>query len=415
MANLIFKCERDPTLYYKRGRLKVGDKVLETPIKSLDLSKITSETQMNSSFRGLNESLKIFHQNRKMGSNPQTRDRVVHWSLTDYRSSTKLTEDLSSYCQTLKNKAKENEISIFFTGFDGDKCRYPTDGELRYMLVDSQKSSDIVPIPTITNMPEKMNLDSFNKYIDFLERSYNEIKKFNNKPIMGIIPCMGPIFIPDLVKFYLDKKDIKSFFFDFNGKTPTKMYSYFVHFFKELEEYTVFDNTFVHAINVNMGRTSKKEGILDSKDILCFGYGIDGLGRQKVNPPRINIGGKPPDTSENRIRLFAKNDYGLYKLKDSEIEKVYPSDTGVPLKELQEVFPKKSDKRKYPNMKPVNVFNIEQLGLEACRLRGVISEGKSEKYIDKKTYASEIDKNQIKKMSSRIKGISKTKQTRLDA
>jgi hypothetical protein len=109
------------------------------------------------------------------------------------------------------------------------------------------------------------------------------------------------------------------------------------------------------------------------------------------------------DRKEQKLRLFNKDDYGYYKLKDIQVSKIYPKDSKIGLEMFSSKKIKKEDVQK--------TFNIEQLGMESIRLRKKIKENTMKKYISKKSQVNKKDITQLEKIKKDIVG---PEQKRLD-
>ena len=97
---------------------------------------------------------------------------------------------------------------------------------------------------------------------------------------------------------------------------------------------------------------------------------------------------------DNRLRLFNKEDYGYYRLGVSEIDEIYPIDSII----KQESFGNEnSDLRSLQKN-----FNLEQTGLEAIRLREIISNQEPKEYLSNKTQVKKEDYKKIIKMKKEI-------------
>jgi len=389
------KHKPDSNIFYKVGRIRVGGKKIDTPIKALELSKLRPKISIDEKFRGLNEIYKIFPQRTKLDKYGDTR---IH-SINDYRYDRNKMDNLTYHFESLKNKTNKDEVTICFLGFDGST--FPSDEELRFLGIESFIYSDIIPFPIITKLDDKIKASNFSEYKKFLNRVYDEYTTLNDKKLMGIIPKLAPAFIPELVNFYIDK-DINSFFFDFDGSSPSTKYRDICEFFRTLHEYGMALDCFVYSLNSNIGRASRMENIIDSKDILSFGYGFDALGKHGAPKPPKEVFMRL-DTSTKRLRLFNKEDYGYYRVLTTEIGNIYPKDSMIDLEDFLNIKPKKTkDGRWHIDTTIPNLFNIEQKGIETLRLRNIITNDESDNYIDSKKHIRDADKKKLKKMKSDV-------------
>jgi len=148
------------------------------------------------------------------------------------------------------------------------------------------------------------------------------------------------------------------------------------------------DECYIHGINANIGKLSQKKEVINTKDIMGFGYGLSSLGRYK-SPP---VGGEI-DMSSRRIRVFNKEDYGCYRVTEEDrLDNLYPTDSKIPKDRMKDSLLNKMD---YDIQR---LFTSEQQGLEAYRLRKIIDGQDAMQYLDSKKYVDANEKLNIKKM-----------------
>lgn len=315
------------------------------------------------------------------------------YSVDDYRHDVRIQDELARNLNRLRSMARKDEITVCFLGFDGNT--YPNNDELRFLANESFYHSDIVPLPIISKLKKRVNRSNFSEYKRFLQRAYEEYSTLNNKRLMGIIPNLSQAFVEDLVDFYVGK-DMNSFFFDFDGSSPSTKYASIINFHKRLNDYGLVGDCFVYSLNSSIGRGPKP--VIEAKDILSYGFGFDVLGRYE--PPPIPSGVKPPTP---RIRFFNKEDYGYYGILWSDIGSFYPKDSYIPLQTLKNVKPKPNkDGDPVIDYTVPSLLNLEQKGLETLRLRKVIDSGEIGHYIDSKKYINKKDKKNLMEMKNNV-------------
>lgn len=87
------------------------------------------------------------------------------------------------------------------------------------------------------------------------------------------------------------------------------------------------------------------------------------------------------------MRLFMKEDYGYHRLDRAQVDSIYPSDSSIGSGLF---FDPNTDVSRMQR-----IYNMEQLGLEAVRLRRVISENRAKDYLSGKAY---VEKKNIGKI-----------------
>lgn len=294
--------------------------------------------------------------------------------------------------------------TIFFTEYKGK--RYPKETERNFILHLEHTFSEIPCLPITPYIVNAINAgeQSFEEYLAFIKESIKWLKSYRKKPIMGIVVNFGFTKLERLMKLYLDQ-EINAFCIDFDGRTPTSQKSVLAQCYRILGEKV--ENSFFYAINVNEGRFIHNKTAINAKDILSFGFGLDAMGRRHRPPhfpskemqERLGSKWRPLDRRQNKVRLFIKTEYGYYKVQNASEIKNYPSDTKIPL----------STFTKNPNViDPLvrhyeKVFNMEQLAIEASKLRAIIEKEVPTDYLGTKKYTDPKDIQQIKKFKETVK------------
>lgn len=363
--------------YYKTQRVKIGNKSLITPIKAVDLNKAKTGLNFNSTMRGVNEVYKIYNSS-KIGTILSTADREP--------------EINNEIDRTYRKFTQEGELNICFTEFDD--LNYPTQKELDYLTDLSHVHSDLTPLPLTPKLSKSVTPENFDKYQNYIKNAIKTIEDLNNKPIMGVLPIPMPsTFLSLLLEFYL-KNGINAMCLDFQGSTIGSSKTKIRQLVKELKKQKVLDKSFLYSINLGSGKLSKDKNVVPAKDILSYGYGFDAIGgqhiRKKLSPEILAKLLSNKNIFGNSKRLFNKNDYGYYKtIGNDAITSAYSNDSGIPLASLLNLSKNKDADK---------IFNQEQQGLEAVKLRTVIrEENYLLKYLETK---KQVEPNDIKSLSN---------------
>ena len=378
------KISPDNDSLYVTKNLRINGKNLITPIKSLNLSKSNSKLLFNDKTKGINELYKRFSLSKESKKN-------AILNVLNYPDKLdKFNYELNSL---VRKTNIDKEINLLFIEYDDIK--YPDKKPLEFILDTAYEYSDITPLPIIPKIPQRIgsNETAFEKYKGFLEESIEIIETLNHKPIMGIIPPTL-IFISDIVDFYAEK-EIDSFVFDFDGKTPMSMRQTIRTFMRSLKKNDLLENSFIHSINANHGRFNKNVNVVGAKDILSFGLGFDSLG-EKHKPLRgpKEFFKKLKNREVNKLRLFNKEDYGYYKLNRNQIQEIYPNDSIIKMNSFEN---ENLDSRNLQKS-----FNLEQIGLESIRLRDIIENQKALDYLSNKIQVKKEDYKKVVKMKKEV-------------
>ena len=317
----------------------------------------------------------------------------------------KLVDDAKK--QEIFNNEIQNQIgklsgsNIFFMEYKGRK--YPREIERNFMLHTAHTFSDIPCLPITPFIANAIiaGKQPFDEYLSFIKGSIEWLKKYRKKPIMGIVVNFGYTKLEKLIKLYVDQ-GINAFCIDFDCHTPISHKSAISQCYRILDEDGKSEktkNSFFYAINVNQGRFIHNKPIVNAKDILSFGFGLDAMGkRHRAKFPsketREKLGAKweQLDRKINKARLFIKTEYGYYKVENAKDIKNYPLDTRIPLDTFTN-----SPSMDNPQVQHCEkIFNMEQLGLEAFTLRKIIEKEVPIKYLERKAHVDPNDIKQIK-------------------
>jgi hypothetical protein len=375
-------------LLLKSQKIIIEGKKFQTPIKTIDASKLRSDIQVAEEVKGLNETYKTFNEKR-LGE-----------YITGEKDESKINKELDRYKEKTNSK---KEATICFVSYEEKK--FPNERGIDFLMDIAHEFSDATPLPLLPLLFRDDKRDfpiKINEYRDFMKKCIESINKLNNKPILGVIPEITPsTYISDLIAFYYDN-DITSFVYDFNGKVPSGMKTKLRRMMIALKDVDLLEKSFLYSANANNGKMIKNAPIIRARDILTFGYGFNALGDQHIRrrfPPDIAKMLKERMRKEKpMIRLFNDRDYGYYKTSDvSILEKMYPTEkTLIPF----ENFKIYNTKTKCSQV----LFNNERLGEEAIKYREMIKEvpEKTTNYFETKEYVREKDIKDLVKFRSQI-------------
>jgi hypothetical protein len=375
-------------LFMKTQKINIEGKILQTPIKTIDASKLHPDIQIVDKVKGLNEICKFF--------NGQRLEEYV----TGAKDESLINIELARKIRNTNHK----EAIICFVGYED--LKFPDEKGINFLMNLAHEFSDATPLPLVPKLFKNDERDFYvklNDYKVFMKKCIDSINRFNNKPILGIIPEIIPsTYVADLVNFYYDN-DITSFVYDFKGKVSAGMRTKIREMMIALKELDLLGNSFLYSINVNNGKMIKDASIVRARDILTFGFGFDALGDQhirRVFPPDVaKMIRERMINSSPLIRLFNNKDYGYYKTSDlSMLENIYPKDeTSIPFDNFR-VF---NTKAKHSQ----TLFNSERIGLEAMKYQRLIIEetDKTSDYFKTKKYVREKDIKDLVKFRRELK------------
>jgi hypothetical protein len=382
-VNHIYSDKNDESLYETK-QISIEGHPISTPVIAVNNNLIRSDEQIAPITRGLNEIYCEVETQKtslqKLVSNPEATDAF------DNRIKSQI------------KKVKPNEMNVCVIECNIDN--YPPPVQWEFLLNTAHANSDIVPIPNIPNITGDIS-DSeykFAKYLDFLRESIRYLKVINEKPIMGIIPKLSYTNTKLLVEFYIEQ-GLNALYVDFAARNMITAKRDCLMVLKTLRDREKVESTFLYAYNVNSGRLTKTVDAVPAKDILSFGFGFDALGRKHKRPKVKAEVWNQINTLPAKVRLFNKTDYGYYRIIDSKrITDVYPLDSCFTREKFGHFL-----KMSITELRRCEgLFNTEQLGMEAYRLRQIIKNDKPIDYLSNKTFVKRETIKTIKNFKNSV-------------
>jgi len=368
----------DEKTLFRSRKIHLNGKKITSPIKSIDMSKISSTLDVKQSIRSVNE---IFRKLTPEKTTLLMKDADEQKAF-DYSINSEI------------NKTKDEEINVFIVEYESQK--YPTGKSLEYISDNVHSFSDLVTIPLIEDLSRNLKTEKdFKEYLSFLNAFLGEIRRLNKKPIMGIVPMVPWIYMEDLANFYL-KNGVNAFCFDFECKSPLSVGRSLRPFFKVLNDEDLLGNSLLYALNVSTGKMVRASGIAPAKDILSFSIGFDILGQKHkmLRGPKELY--EKMKKEEKKFRLFNKDDYGYYSLSlKGQLQKFYPKDSSIPIKTALQIAEKNISRVQ-------SVVNMEQQGLESLILQDKIKNDEVIKHLQAKKNITDVDKKIIFKIRDQI-------------
>ena len=384
IATQVKTLEADPNSLYKTQRIKfTSDKSILTPTKTIPLDRLNVPDPLNDKAKQLNEVFKRFSA-KQIKEADEDSDKY---------------KGIESFFNKQKSKVKPETTTFCFLDFN--EQRLPTNNEIEFLTDLAYCNSDITTLPTISKFSDSKNSPiSYEDYKKYLEKAIESVEQLNHKPIMGIIPKLARKNVPNLLEFY-QSKGINTFALDLGGSNPISSIMSIFKVLKTLNKIKILDSCYIHGHNLGI-RVNKVKEIIPAKDVLGFGVGLNSIGEKrtefKPNPAFLSLIKMNP---LNKFRLFNKKDYGYWKaISASDLEKVYPADSSVPISAFKIAFKNASQ---FSNVQ--KVFNFEQLAIESHHVKEVITEDadKTLDYIKKKRYIAQDDVKVLESGQEKIK------------
>ncbi len=246
----------DSDLLIRAKNLKFGSFHIKTPKFAFDIRKRDPAIPLANDVFGINE------------LNRNIRSTTVKKHLRE--------SNLSQFNYEFKNqriKLNSDEIMLCFLCYESEKF-IPERNEIGFLLDTSYEYSDIVPIIGLQNIPDKLSDIEFQHYLDYIQMNIDILNTLNSKPIMGIIPRIGYQYLKPIIDLYV-KNEVYAFSIDLRNASITSNHQLIRVILRSIIENEVFDQSYIHVLNPNKGRQIKQNPVINAKDILSLGFGID--------------------------------------------------------------------------------------------------------------------------------------------
>jgi hypothetical protein len=373
----VVSARRDETTLYGIKKIKVNNKNVSTPKKTVGLENLREDIEIHTDVLG--EIYKTF-----------SKDRITAL-IGDEERQVKFNYELNTHVK----KAQHFPIGLLLF-VPGLAYSNPSENELSFIIATQEHYSDFYVVPTIEHLSKLMKNATFSiqDYLTLIDRYLNLIEGYRGKAIMGMVPINIPFqYIEALMDTYL-KRGVEFYCIDVGGRVALSLAQQVIAVQRALSKNNI--DAFIHATNINIGRAKKGSRTITARDVLSFGLGFDSIGDNHVRPYVRDA----PKNPEINLRLFDKDAYAYHKIQEErEIEAIYPDDSTVKPEYLL-------DNSAYRRRKAQAMFNYEQLSMETERLRRVIDEGVVTDYVRNKRY---VDRDSFRVITTVKEGITKVR------
>lgn len=296
---------------FPRRRLRVGEKTVDTPIKTRPAHKLRINESMSEEARGVVELYQTLDGRKLRQERQGTRDVLV-----------------DRFEKGVK-KGQADEIYVCFVEFD--EARDLDRVEVQYLIDVLDNFSDILTIPLhpslassiegeegLGSTPYQQLKSSIELFIDVAKQ------RAPDTPIMGYIPVLGWEFVDDLMGVY-ERNNIQMYCLDFhrNGRrariTADRQVSMIQPMMRSIARQDSADDIMLYGINMHPGTEDEALGMRPAADMASFGMGLDILGGQHVSPDMPPEAFEDEDDEEATMRLFDEESYAYDDIAVEEI------------------------------------------------------------------------------------------------
>jgi len=349
--------------FMKLKKFKINGKTIVTPRKVI-----------SSNIEKTSESLVIKDQEIK-GINEIYSKRVDKSKLSSMKQYAEIErETLNSILKPVESSHNPTDINYFLLNYDSrteteKKAKnrtssIPNTDEIEYLLdILNHRYNDFIVTPLMPYLNGE-------QYISFLRTFFELNSSFRDRTIAGLIPSklnreeqMG------ILDYYISK-GCKIFIYDLYGSSPDRHYTSINLILRRamLYEQNIHEKLFFMATNVRFGRPHRDTPVAPAKDLLSFYSGFDCFGKAHVQKIVFDIGtgGRPPRNEPRIPRLLNIDDYGYHISQNHEIENSRLNYEQLNVINRIEIGLGQNDKI-------CNILNCVEQGLEARRIRNILS------------------------------------------
>jgi len=363
MVSAVFKVkviEEDEKTFYAHKQIKLSGKKVETPIKVANLLVFRENVPL-AHYEFIAEVYK--------GISVEALKRLTNG---DHEFQKEFNKKIGSALSKIPSDKMPRVMVPALRVNHVSELSSITEEQIGFLIL-TQSIFDFYVVPTVERIHLRMgDISEVEHYLRFITQYLELIEEQKlRRAVIGTIPVTLPhVVIPQLLKVYLEH-DIRAFALDFSGRVPFSHYQQVGLVQNILHKNEV--DAFIYAVNVNPGKPSKKGPSILAQDALSVGFGLDAIGDNHI----AFGGGK--DGNDN-LRIFSKEEYAYHRIEPSSLPKVYPEDTAVPIEVLTQG--ENASLRKDAQ----RMFNYEQLGIEAIRIREKVDDGEVTRYVSKKPF-----------------------------
>lgn len=340
--------------------LHTHNKTVITPKRAFNLGSSYSESKVikNASIRGINEVARTLN------------ETFLNEIDGDKNKMIRFARELRS---RFSQAALEDEISFFLFFYDSNgRLPSPTQIDLLANLVSGNHYNDIIVPPIVRGI-------SGEEYVKYLESFMTSLETYVRNPqIMGSIPHVAHIELPDICRFYM-KKGVTVFALDIDGKNPLDMYPNINEVYRTMRtierDLSGEECCYLHGINIRKPRGLPKKGFTPARDILVFEMGFDSFGTTHFIPKL-----KKEDWQRllysNVAWVLSRRDYAYYPTSSNNIHLIHEEIN--PTVSLSDVLSSSRIREK------ARMFNAERQGVEAKEVQTRLHEHDLPKYLETK-------------------------------
>ncbi len=372
-------------------KVKLSENYITTPLKAITTTDFYKDTDFPRQYSGISEhymrfndsNLLQYYSNQEITSN-RAKEFIKHKRLAG-QDKTSIT--LIQYLN--QTPTDENGVAIPII---------PSDDKIKALINAAYSLSDITAIPAIPRVARSLDMDLFEKLLQYIKKAYEEIEIRNKKKILGYIPLLPPLFCEELIDFYLRDLGINAFYVDFDATTLNTKLPQIDAIKRTLAKEGYEEKHFIHYVNISYGKAINDIGVLTARDLLTFAHGFDSLGGIHVAPRRppefYEWLKKKKDIKRNSTRALDIDDYGYYRcdIDGDDFLEHFPDSKIYSLDKI------KGENRINTKKRIINIVNLEQQVLESRNLQTVVEEqnDKTIKYFESKKHVTNDDIKLIK-------------------
>lgn len=349
-------------LLLPRRTLRIGEKSIRTPTKTIPVRKTRKHEQVHEASRGINELYR------------EVDSQLLKQARTGASSA------INRHLQKGLNKTNSGEVNIVFFSYT-DTMTLPVI-DAQYLIDTELTTSDILTVPLMPKLAGAV--DPNNGLSDSAYRSYKKsVLRFleqtkgraSTSPVMGVLPPLGWKYLEDLMEVYA-AYDIRAYCLNFNRRkiTANRQIGMIRPLVQSIAARGIEENVLFYALNLAPGNRDDALGGRPAEDLASVGMGFDIIGGTHVAPqwPQEVFEKIEAEQGEEdemiTFRLFDKEEYLYREIPLDQLPSAFPTDSAFDPDHIAQRVQNSPGNAKY---RLQSLVNSEQIALALADLRDV--------------------------------------------
>ncbi|QIO25020.1 hypothetical protein [Haloarcula sp. JP-L23] len=348
---------------FPRRRLRIGDKIVDTPAKAIPVSKRRDDDpELSDDSRGTNEIYRTVDA-QKLRAEREGDSEAIRTSL-----------------QRSVNKANDDELNVVFLAFEETRALQQVEAEFIVDLLTTY--SDLLVAPLQYKLARAVESDDEDETVPYREYR-NGVKTFietvqkleSEMPIMGTIsPRLSWANMQDLMGVY-ERHEVYAYCLNMDRlkATSQQQVSVIQPMMRSIARRGIEEEVLFYGINMHSGNSDEKLGLKPASDMAALGLGLDIVGECHI-PPRMpeevydDLG---QDDETVTFELFDEDAYGRREVLLAELPQELPECSAFDA----EYLVRQGSQSEQTRRRLEKLVNAELMGQAATNLQSEIKSG----------------------------------------